>query len=207
MRITSASLFLAACFASIASIALAQSPIVTLSLNPDKIAVVRTAPGITTRIAFSEQIKEIICGDLYDNGTGKGSFVVQRSDKDVFLKPVATRGMSNLFVKTGEAGEHIYNFDLEIVAASAAYRIVYVAADANSVRQLKAAWETSQPLSKEQPEEILRNARIQADEILHKASRQAEEVACQAEVQAAEVLEQASQNEQKQMEQNFPTPS
>src|SRR5579862_5370991 len=90
--------------------AAAQSPITTMMLGPAQIGVIKSAQGITTRISFPEVVKEIICGDLYD-GTANGSFVVQRSGNDVFLKSIVSRGASNLFVKTGEKGEHVYNFD------------------------------------------------------------------------------------------------
>src|ERR1041384_7544763 len=94
------------------SVARGQTPVTTMTLGPNQIGLVKTTQGITTRIAFSEPVKEIICGDLYDASSGKGAFVVQRSDNDVFLKPVVPKGVSNLFVKTGEKGERIYCFDL-----------------------------------------------------------------------------------------------
>ncbi len=112
--------------------ALAQSPISSMALGPDQIGKIRTAQGITTRITFPEPVQEIICGDLYDPGTGKGTFVAQRGgsaerpSNDVFIKPIAARGMSNLFVKTGENGQHTYNFDLEVVPVAQAQRVVNV---------------------------------------------------------------------------------
>jgi vacuolar-type H+-ATPase subunit H len=113
------------------SAARAQTPIATIALGPDQIGVVKTAVGITTRITFPEPVQEIICGDLYDAATGKGTFVVQRSGSDqkpgndVFIKPVATKGLSNMFVKAGE-GKHTYNFDLKIVPVDQAHRVVNV---------------------------------------------------------------------------------
>src|SRR6185369_1511162 len=109
----------------------AQSPVVTLQLGSDQIGVVRTAVQITTRISFNEPVAEIICGDLYDAGSGKGTFVVQRSGSaekpgnDVFIKPVVPKGQSNMFVRTGD-GKHTYNFDLKIVAPEQAHRVVNV---------------------------------------------------------------------------------
>ena len=41
-------------------------------------------------------------------------------------EPVATKGMSNLFVTTGEKGKNTYNFDLEIVPVALAHRVVNV---------------------------------------------------------------------------------
>jgi len=56
----------------------AQSPVATLALSPDRIGEIKTAPGITTMIRFPDPVQEIICGDLYDPATGKGTFVIQR---------------------------------------------------------------------------------------------------------------------------------
>src|SRR5262245_10132701 len=105
-----------------------QLAIVKISLGPDQIAIIKTAQGITTRVTFPEPVKEIICGDLYDPGTGKGGFVVQRSENDVFLKPIPSKAMTNLFVKTGEKRDHIYNFDLIIGPVVEAHRVVNVSA-------------------------------------------------------------------------------
>ena len=109
-----------------AQVPAAQAPIVTIRLSKDQIAIVKTAPGITTRIVFPDPVTEIICGDLYDPTSGRGAFVVQRDGKDVFLKPVATKGLSNMFVKTGQSDENVYSFDLVIVTAERANRIVNV---------------------------------------------------------------------------------
>src|SRR4029078_2196721 len=105
---------------------------------PDQIGKVKTAQGISTRITFPEPIFEIICGDLYDAASGKGLFVVQSSGNDtqrgnsVYLKPVAAKGVSNLFVTTGEKGKSTtYNFDLEIVPMAQAHRVVNVFASTN----------------------------------------------------------------------------
>jgi len=93
---------------------IANPQIVTLRLGSDQIGLVKTAEKVSTRLAFGEPIKEIICGDLYDPESGIGAFVVQRIDNDVFIKPVAPRGISNMFVKAGDKGERIYNFSLLI---------------------------------------------------------------------------------------------
>src|SRR5918999_1372662 len=119
-------LMIALSLMALASTARAQTQITTITLGPSQIGSVKTTPGITTRITFSEPGKEIICGDLYDPASGKGSFVVQRSDNDVFLKPVVPKGLSNLFVKTGERGENVYSLDLLIVPTAEAYRMVTV---------------------------------------------------------------------------------
>src|SRR5215469_1917831 len=119
---------MAICLAGIAHSAPSQGQlaIVKVTLSPDQIATIKTAQGITTRVSFPEPVKEIICGDLYDPGTGKGGFVVQRSENDVFLKPIPSKAMTNLFVKTGERGEHIYNFDLIVGSMADAHRVVNV---------------------------------------------------------------------------------
>jgi len=62
-----------------------------MTLGPNQIGVVKSAQEITTRITFTQPVKEVICGDLYDNTSGTGSFVVQRSGKDIFLKPICPR--------------------------------------------------------------------------------------------------------------------
>ena len=114
-------------------VARAQSTVTTIVLGPDQIGKVKTAQGISTRITFPEPVSEIICGDLYDAASGKGLFVVQSSGNDsqrgnsVYLKPVATKGVSNLFVTTGDKGKNnTYNFDLEIVPMPQAHRVVNV---------------------------------------------------------------------------------
>lgn len=120
------------------SIALAQSQatgthsqdqkklIITIKLGPDQIGVVKTGERLSTRLSFREPIKEVICGDLYDPASGTGSFVVQRIDSNVFIKPVVSKGFSNMFVKVGDDGERIYNFSLVIVPPEQAYLIVNV---------------------------------------------------------------------------------
>ncbi len=90
---------------SVTQVVLGQSPVATLALSADRIGEIKTAQGITTMIRFPEAVQEIICGDLYDAGTGKGTFVVQRSGtndrpgNEVFIKPVSPRGASNMLRK------------------------------------------------------------------------------------------------------------
>src|SRR5215813_14594970 len=122
----SAPVFLAALVLASAVGVRAQSQIVTVTVGPNQIGQVKTTQGITTRMTFPEAVRDIICGDLYDPTTGKGSFVIQRIDNDVFLKPVVPKGLSNLFVKTGEKGEHTYSFDLLVVSLDQAHRVVNV---------------------------------------------------------------------------------
>jgi hypothetical protein len=189
------------------SMADGQTPVTTIALGPNQIGLVKTTQGITTRIAFSDPVKEIICGDLYDASTGKGTFVIQRSDNDVFLKPVVSKGLSNLFVKTGEKGEHIYSFDLVVVTLEQAYRMVNVAEGpsnplptrtdqgANSGKATSSA--------QQQADDLLRNARAQADKITAQANERASEVYSNALQRTAELDRQAAARAQKEVENRF----
>lgn len=175
----------------------AQSLIITINVGPNQIGQVKTTQGITTRLTFPDPVRDIICGDLYDPATGKGSFVVQRIDNDVFLKPVVPKGLSNLFIKTGENGEHTYSFDLLIVALDQAHRVVNVAANASTGGQLGAGGDSSESTKRtldaaqQTAEETIRNARQQAEAILTQANKQASDIYSKA-LQRAEVLDQQS---------------
>jgi TonB family protein len=116
-----------------------KSPIVTIRLEADQIGTVKTGEKLSTRLSFRESVKEVICGDLYDPTSGVGSFVIQRIDNDVFIKPVVSKGVSNLFVKTGQKGEYIYNFSLLIVPADQAYLVVKVIGSSDSAGNVKTA--------------------------------------------------------------------
>jgi vacuolar-type H+-ATPase subunit H len=178
----------------------AQSLIITISLGPNQIGQVKTTQGITTRVTFPDPVRDIICGDLYDATTGKGSFVVQRIDNDVFLKPVVAKGLSNLFVKTGEKGEHTYSFDLQIVPLDQAHRVVNVAGDA-SVTRTAGAQPAADP--SEDAKRILATAQQQADAIMTQANKQASEIYSKA-LQRAEVLDhQSADRAQQEVEQRF----
>lgn len=189
----------------------AQSLIITITVGPNQIGQVKTAQGITTRVTFPDTVRDIICGDLYDPTTGKGSFVVQRIDNDVFLKPVVSKGLSNLFVKTGEKGEHTYSFDLQVVPLDQAHRVVNVAADPSLARTV-AGQPSADPsedakkapaTAQQQADETIRNARQQADAIMAQANKQAAEVYGKA-LQRAEVLDsQSADRAQQEVEQRF----
>jgi len=189
----------------------AQSQIVTISVGPNQIGQVKTTQGITTRVTFPDTVRDIICGDLYDPTTGKGSFVVQRIDNDVFLKPVVPKGISNLFVKTGEKGEHTYSFDLLVVPVDQAHRVVNVASDSQAARATgtPAGGDPGGDQNKvlataqQQADEINRNARQQADTIISQANKRASEVYSNA-LQRAEALDhQAADRAQQEIEQRF----
>lgn len=174
-----------------------QSLITTLTLGPNQIGLVKTTPGITTRITFSEPVKEIICGDLYDTNSGKGSFVVQRSDNDVFLKPVVSRGLSNLFVKTGERGENVYSLDLLIVPVAEAYRMVTVASSANGSPQPPA------PDAQKQSEDVLAKAREQAGQIVAQAEKRAGELDRQAVQRSTDMERQTNERMEQEIQRRF----
>ena len=187
----------------------AQSLIVTITVGPNQIGQVKTTQGITTRVTFPETVRDIICGDLYDPTTGKGSFVVQRIDNDVFLKPVVAKGLSNLFVKTGEKSEHTYSFDLLVVSLDQAHRVVNVAPDGSGPREAQLGADRSGEArqvgatAQQQADETIRNARQQADAIVSQANKQASEIYSKA-LQRAEVLDhQAADRAQQEVEKRF----
>lgn len=100
-----------------------SEPVARLASGGETIPVVRTARGVTTMLSLPEEAREAVCGDLFDPSTGAGGFVVQRSGRDLFLKPLREAGTSNLFVKTERA---TYAFELVVVPQEEAMRIVYV---------------------------------------------------------------------------------
>lgn len=190
----------------------AQAPVVTLPLNSDQIGVVRTAVQITTRVSFNEPVAEIICGDLYDAGSGKGTFVVQRSGtaekpgNDVFIKPVVSKGQSNMFVRTGD-GKHTYNFDLKIVTPEQAHRVVNVTDAVAAAPVTPPPGDKSTPPTDPAPEtvktvpcpdaeriksEAEQAARVKADDIIRNARQQADRVNGEAEAKLAEANRRSS---------------
>jgi hypothetical protein len=206
---------LVVCLASV-STSPGQSPITSMSLGPDSIGKVRTALGITTRISFPEPVMEIVCGDLYDPASGKGTFVAQPSGKpddpgnDVFVKPVAGKGLSNMFVTTGKGKKRTYNFDLEVVPVAQAHRIVTVVESrplvtspepangspvpaGNGSEDPTAALERMKAEAEQQTRqkagEIFRNAQQQADRKVAEAEARAIEVDREASVRAGQTIE------------------
>jgi vacuolar-type H+-ATPase subunit H len=200
------------CLLANAGLAFGQSPIVTLQLGPDQIGVVKTSVGITTRITFSEPVADIICGDLYNAADGKGTFVVQRSGStekpgnDVYVKPVASKGQSNMFVKTGD-GKHTYNFDLTIVPATMAHRVVNVT-DAAPPAPTAVTTPSSTPGSSGATEPVKsapcpdadriradaeEQGRRKADEVIRNARQQADRITGEAEAKLAEAGRQLSE--------------
>ena len=192
----------------------AQSPVATLALSTDRIGEIKTAQGITTMIRFQEAVQEIICGDLYDAGSGKGTFVVQRSGtserpgNEVFIKPVSSRGASNMFVKTD--GKHTYSFDLTIVATPQAHRMVNVTdlAPATSPTPPAAETRNAEP-EKPTPDferlkaEAEQQARQKAAEIIRTAQQQADRKIAEANAKLAEAERLAPQRADQEIERRF----
>jgi vacuolar-type H+-ATPase subunit H len=188
----------------------AQSLITTVTVGPNQIGQVKTTQGITTRIIFPEIVRDIICGDLYDPASGKGSFVIQRIDNDVFLKPVVSKGLSNLFVKTGEKGEHTYSFDLQIVGLDQAHRVVNVSdSSAGHVQPSSAGSDASEDAKKllsaaeQRANETLSNARQQADRLMAQTNQQASEVYAKALQRSEEVDRQSANRARQEIEDRF----
>ncbi|MEN3334554.1 MAG: Conjugal transfer protein [Blastocatellia bacterium] len=214
--------FIVVCWFANAGPALAQSPIVTLQLGPDQIGVVKTSVGITTRITFLEPVADIICGDLYNPADGKGTFVVQRSGttekpgNDVYVKPVASKGQSNMFVKTGD-GKHTYNFDLNIVLPTLAHRVVNVT-DAAPLAQASpttaqtppnsnGAADPAKPAPCPDADRIRADAeeqgRRKADEVIRNARQQADRITGEAEAKLADANRQSSEHAVQESDRRF----
>jgi hypothetical protein len=160
------------------SVARPQTLIRTAAPGPDEIVPIKTAQGITTRISFPDIVKEIICGDLYDPASGHGAFVVQRGDNDVFIKPVSASGTSNLFVRIGPNPERVYTFDLLIVPASQACRVLNVVAEKN--RPSARAYQSPEAAR------IISDAERQAEQIDRAADRRVVQMLSEAERRRAE---------------------
>src|SRR5262249_22374799 len=167
-------------------------------------------------IRFADPVQEMICGDLYDAGTGKGTFVVQRSGtsehpgNEVFVKPVAPRGASNMFVKT--EGKRTYSFDLTIVTTAQAHRMVNVTdlPPASTTPQPSTGTE-SRPADPAKPSadferlkaDAEQQARQKAAEIIRSAQQQADRKIAEADAKLAEAERQANQRADQEIERRF----
>jgi type IV secretory pathway VirB9-like protein len=184
-------------------------------LSSDKIGEIKTAQGITTMIRFADPVQEIICGDLYDAGTGKGTFVVQRSGtaehpgNEVFVKPVAARGASNMFVKT--EGKHTYSFDLTIVTTAQAHRMVNVTdlAPATTTAPPPGAESRTADPEKATPDferlkaDAEQQARQKANEIIRGAQQQADRKIAEADARIAEKERLSTQRADQEIDRRF----
>jgi hypothetical protein len=210
MKYKAATIILVLSLLALATTAEAQTLITTMTLGPSQIGSVKTAPGITTRISFSEPVKEIICGDLYDPTSGKGSFVIQRSDNDVFLKPVVPKGLSNMFVKTGEKGENVYSLDLLIVPTAEAFRMVTVVSAQAAAQQSPSAEQHNADASakaleaaQKQAEDIINNARQQSGQIVAQAEKRATDSDRQALQRSADLDRKAAERTEQEIQRRF----
>src|SRR6185369_12959971 len=76
----------------------ADPAVARVTSGGESIPTIRTGRGITTMLSLPEEAREAVCGDLYDPQTGDGGFVIQRSGRDLFVKPLRATGGTNLFV-------------------------------------------------------------------------------------------------------------
>ncbi|MBI3650487.1 MAG: hypothetical protein HY231_05500 [Acidobacteria bacterium] len=188
----------------------AKAQITSVTLAPEQSCSVRTAVSITTRITFPDKVTSVVCGDLYDQQSGKGTFVVQQGDNDVFIKPIAPKGLSNMFVKTGD-GRKTYNFDLSVVPFNQAHRVINVLDPKTGLASPENPPTTGgadKPCIAEADLEkrkvaIEQAAQAKADEILRKAREDANRITSEAESRAAESERQASGRGSQEMERRF----
>jgi vacuolar-type H+-ATPase subunit H len=191
----------------------ARAQITSITLGAEQIGTVKTAVSITTKISFPDKVSTVICGDLYDGQTGKGTFVIQQSDNDVFIKPIAPKGQSNMFVKVGD-GKKTYNFDLVVVAFNQAHRVINVLDPAGSPVALPDPPTTNGSNTTKQPcftdadlekrkTDIEQAAQLKADEILRKAREDAMRITNEAETRAAENERQLSSRGSQEVERRF----
>lgn len=209
MKRTSRIVLLVLILSVVGSVARAQTAVVTIATGPTQIGQIKTAQGITTRIIFPEIVRDIVCGDLYDPASGKGSFVIQRIDNDVFLKPVMSKGLSNLFVKTGDKGEHTYSFDLQIVGLDQAHRVVNVTDSSGRTQATSANPDPNDEAKKilgvaeRRSNETLANAQQRADRLISEANQQASELYAKALQRSEELDRQATSRARQEVEDRF----
>jgi hypothetical protein len=190
----------------------AQAQITSITLGAEQIGTVKTAVSITTKISFPDKVSTVICGDLYDGQTGKGTFVIQQSDNDVFIKPIAPKGQSNMFVKVGD-GKKTYNFDLLVVPFNQAHRVINVLDPAMPVSSPENPPATNgnppkQPCISDAELEkrkvdIEQAAQLKADDIIRKAREEAVRITTQSENRAAENERQLSSRGSQEIERRF----
>jgi hypothetical protein len=191
----------------------ARAQITSITLGAEQIGTVKTAVSITTKITFPDKVTTVICGDLYDGQTGKGTFVIQQSDNDVFIKPIAPKGQSNMFVKVGD-GKKTYNFDLVVVAFAQAHRVITVLDPTSAVNPpvnpppTNGTTTTATPcysdadLEKRRAD-IEQAAQTKADEIIRKAREDAMRITNDAETRAAESERQLASRSSQEVERRF----
>src|SRR5437762_12021345 len=70
----------------------ANESVANFVLAENQFATIQTAKGYVTRLALPEKAEAAICDDLYDPQTGIGSFVVNNSANDVYIKAEGKKG-------------------------------------------------------------------------------------------------------------------
>lgn len=189
----------------------AHAQITSVTLGAEQIGTVKTAVSITTKISFPDKVSTVICGDLYDGQTGKGTFVIQQSDNDVFIKPIAPKGQSNMFVKVGD-GKKTYNFDLLVVPFNQAHRVINVIDPAMPATSPEnppvTAGNPAKPCISDAELEKKKNdieqaAQLKADDIIRKAREEAVRITTESEARSAENERQMSSRGSKEVERRF----
>jgi hypothetical protein len=190
----------------------ARAQITSVTLGPDQIGTVKTAVSITTKISFPDKVTSVICGDLYDGQSGKGTFVIQQSDNDVFIKPIAPKGQSNMFVKIGD-GKKTYNFDLLVVPFNQAHRVINVLDPATAITAPQNPTATNGNSAKEpciseadlekRKADLEQAAQLKADDLIRKARENAMRIVSEAETRAAETERQSSSRGPQEVERRF----
>lgn len=198
----------------------AQAQVTSITLAQDQLGTVQTSVNYTTKISFPEVVSSVICGDLYDQNTQRGTFVIQSqpNDKDIFIKPVQKQGNSNMFVKT--ASGKTYNFRIVVVAQDKAHIVVNVSdpkpTPVNNDPQPNGGG--SKPTENNPPnttpciteadlarrkDEIEQAAQNKADEIIRKARGDANRIVNEAEARSSDMLRTANEKASKAGEERF----
>lgn len=214
-------LFLLTSILSVGLHAKAQAQVTSITLAQDQLGTVQTSVNYTTKISFPEVVTSVICGDLYDQNTQRGTFVIQSqpNDKDIFIKPVQKQGNSNMFVKTSSG--KTYNFRVIVVPQDKAHIVVNVSdpksTPANNDPQPNSGG-SSKPTENNPPnttpciseadlarrkDEIEQAAQNKADEIIRKARGDANRIVNEAEARSSDMLRTANEKASKAGEERF----
>jgi vacuolar-type H+-ATPase subunit H len=202
----------------------AQSQVTSITLAQDQIGSVQTAQNITTKLSFPEAVTGVICGDLFDPASQRGTFVVQNTanSKDVFIKPVqkqSANSFSNMFVTT--ASGKTYSFKLYVATQDKAQIVVNVSDPKpqpvttdpppnanNSNKPSEGNPPTTTPCITEtdlarRKDEIEQAAQRKADEIIRKAREDANKTVSEAESRSSDILRAANEKASKAGDERF----
>jgi vacuolar-type H+-ATPase subunit H len=121
---------------------------------------------------------------------------------------VVPKGLSNLFVKTGDKGDHTYSFDLQIVGLDQAHRVVNVAdsfgrAPATSSNYANDETIKNLETAERRANETLANAQQQANRLISQANQQATELYAKALQRSEELDRQATDRARQEVEDRF----